>query len=180
MTSPIAKPGIWAGKPCGRTHTCSGTGSSPGPSGGLPQPQAGVRRRAAAVSQSWTDSPLYATKNLERTRAFFRFCHQAGWIEENPAKVVKPPKVTPDADTAICDEMKRIVKACDEMGAQGAHQSVRVDDALHGPPHRRRHPLVERPGGSRNGLRPVLSSSTKCDTGLPRGGQGPRPSRKRV
>jgi hypothetical protein len=44
--------------------------------------------------QSWTDSPLYATKNLERMRAFFRFCHQAGWIKQNPALSVKPPKVT--------------------------------------------------------------------------------------
>jgi hypothetical protein len=28
--------------------------------------------------QSWKDSPLYATKNLERLRAFLRFCQQAG------------------------------------------------------------------------------------------------------
>lgn len=36
--------------------------------------------------QSWTDSPLYATKNLERTRAFFRFCHQAGGSRRTPRR----------------------------------------------------------------------------------------------
>ena len=67
--------------------------------------------------QSWTDSPLYATKNLERTRAFFRFCHQAGWMKENPAKAVKPPKVTQTPTLPFSrDEMKRIAKACDEYG----------------------------------------------------------------
>ncbi len=35
--------------------------------------------------QSWKDSPLYATKNLERLRTFLRFCQQAGWIKQNPA-----------------------------------------------------------------------------------------------
>lgn len=44
--------------------------------------------------QSWNDRPLYATKNLERMRAFFRFCHHGGWIKQNPALSVKPPKVT--------------------------------------------------------------------------------------
>ena len=67
--------------------------------------------------QSWTDSPLYATKNLERMRAFFRFCHQASWIKENPAKAVKPPKVTQTPTLPFSrDEMKRIVEACDDYG----------------------------------------------------------------
>jgi integrase len=64
--------------------------------------------------QSWNDSPLYATKNVERMRAFFRFCHQAGWIKHNPALLVKPPKVTQTPTLPFSrDEMKRIVAACD-------------------------------------------------------------------
>ena len=63
--------------------------------------------------QSWNDSPLYATKNVERLRAFFRFCHQAGWIKHNPALLVKPPKVTQTPTLPFSrDEMKRIVAAC--------------------------------------------------------------------
>lgn len=67
--------------------------------------------------QDWTDSPLYATKNLERMRAFLRFCHQAGWIKDNPAKAVKPPKVTQTPTLPFSrDEMKRVVAACDKYG----------------------------------------------------------------
>lgn len=63
--------------------------------------------------QSWSDSPVYATKNLERIRAFLRFCHQAGWIKQNPALAVKPPKVTQTPTLPFSrDEMKRILEAC--------------------------------------------------------------------
>src|SRR5262249_34620292 len=65
--------------------------------------------------QSWSDSPLYATKNLERLRAFFRFCHQADWIKVNPALSVKPPQVTQTPTLPFSrEEMKRIVEACDK------------------------------------------------------------------
>src|SRR5262245_17415094 len=65
--------------------------------------------------QSWSDSPLYATKNLERLRAFFRFCHQAGWIKVNAALAVKAPKVTQNPTLPFSrEEMQRIVGACDE------------------------------------------------------------------
>jgi site-specific recombinase XerD len=67
--------------------------------------------------QAWTDSPLYATKNLERMRAFFRFCREAGWIKEDPAKAVKPPKVTQSPTLPFSrNEMRRIIKGCDEYG----------------------------------------------------------------
>jgi integrase len=67
--------------------------------------------------QSWSDSPLYATKNLERLRAFFRFCHQAGWIKVNPALPVKAPRVTQTPTLPFSrDEMKRIIAACDKYG----------------------------------------------------------------
>ncbi len=41
-------------------------------------------------------APNSARKRLEYVRAFFRFCHQTGWIDANPAATVKPPQ----ADTA--------------------------------------------------------------------------------
>lgn len=65
--------------------------------------------------QSWKDSPLYAAKNLERLRAFLRFCQQAGWIKQNPATSVKPPKVTQCPTLPFSrDEMKQILKGCDD------------------------------------------------------------------
>jgi integrase/recombinase XerD len=67
--------------------------------------------------QTWSDSPSYATKNLERVRAFMRFCHQAGWIRQNPALAVKAPKVTHAPTLPFSRaEMKRILDACDEYG----------------------------------------------------------------
>jgi integrase/recombinase XerD len=63
---------------------------------------------------TWSDSANYATKNLERLRAFFRFCMHDDWIPKNPAAVVKAPKVN-DTPTLPFSrrEMDRILEACD-------------------------------------------------------------------
>jgi site-specific recombinase XerD len=65
---------------------------------------------------TWSDSANYATKNLERLRAFFRFCVHDDWISKNPARAVKAPKVR-DAPTLPFSrrEMARIVEACDRQ-----------------------------------------------------------------
>ena len=63
---------------------------------------------------TWTDSANYATKNLERLRAFFRFCMHDDWIAKNPARAVKAPKVTDKPTLPFSQaEMQRILKACD-------------------------------------------------------------------
>ena len=63
---------------------------------------------------TWTDSPLYASKNLERLRSFFRFCMHDDWIAKNPARAVKAPKVTDKPTLPFTpDHMKRILEACD-------------------------------------------------------------------
>jgi site-specific recombinase XerD len=68
---------------------------------------------------SWGDSAVYATKNLERMRAFFRFCEQAGWIARNPALAVKAPSIrTSPTLPFTAAEMGRILKACDEYPGQ--------------------------------------------------------------
>jgi integrase/recombinase XerD len=38
-------------------------------------------------------SPRTSSKELERIRAFFRFCQENGWTASNPAKAVKAPQV---------------------------------------------------------------------------------------
>ena len=42
--------------------------------------------------ESWKLSPRTASKELERFRAFFKFCVENDWIEKNPAKSIKLPK----------------------------------------------------------------------------------------
>lgn len=64
--------------------------------------------------EAWTDGPNYAAKNLERLRAFFRFCEQAEWVRRNPAAVIKPPKVRLAPTLPFDrDEMLRILAACE-------------------------------------------------------------------
>jgi len=51
---------------------------------------------------TWKDGPRTAGKNLERLKAFFRFARERDWIESNPAKLLRPPKV------AVCPTMPLI------------------------------------------------------------------------
>ncbi len=64
---------------------------------------------------SWPNKNVAARKKLEALRAFFRFVHESGWIQTNPASRLKPPKVT-DPPTApfTRDQVKNILDACDE------------------------------------------------------------------
>jgi integrase/recombinase XerD len=63
---------------------------------------------------TWADSANYATKNLERLRALFRFCMHDDWVTKNPARAVKAPKVTARPTLPFTKpEMRRILGACD-------------------------------------------------------------------
>jgi len=81
---------------------------------------------------TWEDGPFSAHKNLERLRSFLNFCHQAGWIERNHAKAIKPPKL-PDKSSKVKvftqDELDAIVAACDrypERNSFGHDNRARV------------------------------------------------------
>jgi integrase/recombinase XerD len=65
----------------------------------------------------WPDSPITAQKNLERLRAFFWFCHSAGWVKYNPAAAVKAPKAGKASERVKVfteEQIKKILKACDK------------------------------------------------------------------
>ncbi len=47
-----------------------------------------------AFRASWLDHNLAALKKLERLRAFFRFCQDSKWTPDNPARLLKNPKIT--------------------------------------------------------------------------------------
>lgn len=66
---------------------------------------------ARQFRESWDDGPISSTKKLERFRAFCRFSMTAGWMKENPAKAVAPPKTRtpptlPMTDTEIAAALK--------------------------------------------------------------------------
>lgn len=90
---------------------------------------------------TWDDGAVYATKNLERMRAFFRFCEQARWIDRNPASSVKAPKHKSEPTLPFStDEMKRILDACDRYPGNAdrmkafvltmRHSGLRIGDTI--------------------------------------------------
>ncbi len=63
---------------------------------------------------TWPDSPLTATKNIERLRSMFGTFHDYGWLPENPARKLKLPKVKQKPTLPFeRDEMNRIIEALD-------------------------------------------------------------------
>ncbi len=81
--------------------------------------------------ESWTDGGIAALKKLERLRAFFRFAHESGWIDANPTKHIKNPKVTNLPTMPFSqDEMIAILAACaklpDNYGNTGGESAKRV------------------------------------------------------
>ncbi len=90
---------------------------------------------------TWDDGAVYATKNLERMRAFFRFCEQARWIDRNPAASVKAPKHKSSPTLPFsAEEMKRIFDACDRYPGNAdrmkafvltmRHSGLRIGDTI--------------------------------------------------
>lgn len=69
----------------------------------------------------WRYSPLSAVKRLEYLRGFLRFCKDSGWIESNPAMLLKPPKTTQRPTLPFDDsEIERILKAADGFSSWGS------------------------------------------------------------
>jgi integrase/recombinase XerD len=40
---------------------------------------------------AWNYNPQTSHKQVERLRTFFRFCHESGWVQQNPARLLRPP-----------------------------------------------------------------------------------------
>jgi integrase/recombinase XerD len=71
--------------------------------------------------KTWKFSAISAVKRLEYLRGFMRFCEESEWIERNPAKAIKPPKVT-QSPTLPFDEqdVKRALEAADKLAEWGS------------------------------------------------------------
>jgi len=63
---------------------------------------------------TWKLSPSTAAKELERLKTFLNFCTECDWLDKNPAKVLKPPKVEPTQIVPFTDEqLTKLWKTCD-------------------------------------------------------------------
>jgi integrase/recombinase XerD len=67
--------------------------------------------------QTWKDGAISGLKKLERLRAFFGFCKQSDWMKNNPATLIRPPRVSQKPTLPFSqDEFKRTLSACDHYG----------------------------------------------------------------
>jgi integrase/recombinase XerD len=89
-----------------------------------------------AFRATWTLHNLAAAKRLDYLRAFFRLTQDNGWITENPAKKLKPPKITtPPTMPFSREDMTAIVAACDSLKVKALvllmrHSGLRIGDAV--------------------------------------------------
>jgi site-specific recombinase XerD len=66
--------------------------------------------------KTWKYAATSAVKRLEYLREFLRFCEESEWIERNPAKAIKPPKVTQQPTMPFeNDEVERALGAADQL-----------------------------------------------------------------
>ena len=87
--------------------------------------------------ETWTSwGPLTQSKNIERLRAFYRFCIQSKWLVESPAKFLKPPKASPSKVSVFTDEELSNIHATIKRPIMRAfilvlqHTGLRISDAV--------------------------------------------------
>lgn len=74
--------------------------------------------------ESWSFAPLTTRNTIERFRAFFNFCVAREWIEKNPAKSLKLPKIDEvEVKPYTADEMQSIMAAIDEYPNWGIYRT---------------------------------------------------------
>ena len=75
--------------------------------------------------ESWKNENYSARRKLGNLRTFFNFVQEAGWLETNPAKVIKPPKVEdPPTLPYTQEEFERVIKACDKYPRK--HHAIKL------------------------------------------------------
>ena len=93
--------------------------------------------------KTWKFAATSAVKRLEYLRGFLRFCEESEWIERNPAKAIKPPKVTHKPTMPFEEpEIERTLKAAEQLSEWGSfgpklkamvlllrHSGLRIQDA---------------------------------------------------
>lgn len=66
-------------------------------------------------------------KELRHLRIFFSWCMLRGWISENPAKIIRPPKVEDVANLPYTpEETAKLIAACDRMTNNNPQETAYV------------------------------------------------------
>lgn len=72
--------------------------------------------------ETWTCSPTTSARRIDRLRIFFGFCLDSGWIQKNPAKLLKPPVVKVIGKIPFTeDELARIFDAAGRIVTRGTY-----------------------------------------------------------
>jgi integrase/recombinase XerD len=79
----------------------------------------------------WQEAPITRSKKLERLKHFFRFARKRGWLPDNPAEELRPPKFRKkEVKPFTTDEMKAILSAIerfpDKSGRLGQPNAKRL------------------------------------------------------
>lgn len=87
--------------------------------------------------ETWTSwGALTQTKNIERLRAFYRFCVQSKWLAESAAQFLKPPKVISTKISVFTDQELSKIHAAIKRPIMRAfilvlqHTGLRISDAV--------------------------------------------------
>lgn len=80
---------------------------------------------------TWQTNPLSSVKKLERLKAFFNFSVENKWVGENPARRLKPPKVSHKPTLPFThEEMLRILAAIapyvEQTAPRGRENALRL------------------------------------------------------
>jgi integrase/recombinase XerD len=74
----------------------------------------------AKFRETWTNKGSAARKKLESLRTLFRFCHDRGWIQSNPALKLKMPKnEEPPVEPFTSEQVTAILKAISQYPKKG-------------------------------------------------------------
>jgi integrase/recombinase XerD len=66
--------------------------------------------------ESWTLAPATARHKIERLRSFFKFCIERGWVEKNPAALLKHPRTVSAPSVPFTEEeLEKIMAAMEEF-----------------------------------------------------------------
>jgi len=72
--------------------------------------------------ESWVCRPVTAARRIDRLKIFLNFCVDSGWLQRNPAKVLKPPEVKYVGKAPFTeDELTRIFIACGKLVTRGTY-----------------------------------------------------------
>src|SRR6266851_6611441 len=90
--------------------------------GGCPLDAVGIEE-LSMYREKWTLAPGTARTKIGLLRAFFHFCLERGWIEKNPALLLKHPRAVHKPTLPVSDEdFEKLLRATERFPVGGAYK----------------------------------------------------------